>query len=51
MEEVVSVQASYLEKLQRYDQAFIKWENFLKIQENLFGEPKPQMVMTYKKLS
>lgn len=40
-----------MERIQRYDQAYLKWENFLKIQLNLFGEDKEQMVMTYKKLS
>jgi peptide methionine sulfoxide reductase MsrA len=31
LEEVVSVQASFLERIGRYDQAYLKWENFLNI--------------------
>ena len=50
LEECVSVQASFLERIGRLDQAYLKWENFLRIQTKLFGQEKEQMVMTYKKL-
>ena len=45
------MQASFLERIGRYDQAYLKWENFLNIQQSLFGEDREQMVMTYKKLA
>jgi hypothetical protein len=34
-----------------YQNAFLMWSKFLRIQQNLFGEDKEQMITTYKKLA
>ena len=51
LEEVVSIFASYFESLGSYQNAFIMWTKFLKIQLNLFGEDREHMITSYKKLA
>lgn len=51
LEEVVTIFASYFESLGSYQNAFIMWSKFLKIQQNLFGDDREQMITTYKKLA
>lgn len=50
LEEVVSIFASYFESTQSYSNAFLMWSKFLRIQQNMFGEDREQMISTYKKL-
>lgn len=51
LEEVISIFASYFESIGSYQNAFIMWSKFLKIQQNLLGEDREQMITTYKKLA
>jgi hypothetical protein len=37
LEEVVSIFASYFEQTGSYQNAFLMWSKFLRIQQNLFG--------------
>jgi len=51
LEEVVSIFASYFESAGSYQNAFLMWSKFLRIQQNLFGKDREQMISTYKKMA
>lgn len=51
LEEVVSIFANFFENIGSYNNAFLMWSKFLRIQQSMFGEDKDQMITTYKKLA
>lgn len=48
---MVSIFASYFESIGAYQNALLMWSKYLRIQQNLFGEDREQMITTYKKMS
>jgi len=50
LEEVVSIFASFFEQMGSYQNSFLMWSKFLRIQQNMFGEDREQMITTYKKM-
>ena len=51
LEEVVSIFANFFEDIGSYQNAFLMWSKFLRIQQAMFGKDKDQMITTYKKLA
>jgi hypothetical protein len=51
LEEVVSIFANFFENIGSYQNAFLMWSKFLRIQQAMFGKDKDQMITTYKKLA
>ena len=51
LEEVVSIFASYFESMNAFQNALLMWSKYLRIQQNLFGEDREQMITTYKKMA
>ena len=51
LEEVVSIYASFFESVQSYSNALLMWSKLLRIQQEMFGEDRIQMVSTYKKMA
>ena len=51
LEEVISIFANFFENMGSYQNAFILWNKFLRIQKYMFGEDNNQMITTYKKLA
>ena len=44
LEEVVSIFASFFESVQSYQNAVLMWSKLLRIQQEMFGEDRIQMV-------
>ena len=51
LEEVVSIFASFFESVQSYQNAVLMWSKLLRIQQEMFGEDRIQMVSTYRKMA
>ena len=51
LEEVVSIFASFFESCQSYPNAFLMWGKLLRIQQEMFGEDREQMISTYRKMA
>ena len=51
LEEVVSIFASFFESVQSYSNALLMWSKLLRIQQEMFGEDRIQMVAAYKKMA
>ena len=51
LEEVVSVFASFFESNASYSNALLMWSKLLRVQQEMFGEDRIQMVSTYKKIA
>ena len=51
LEEVVSLLCTLFESMGIYRNALYMWHHFLAIQEKMFGEPRKEMVHTYRKLA
>lgn len=47
----MTIYASQFEGIQSYQNTFLMWSKFLRIQGYLYGENAPQMIQTYRKLS
>ena len=51
LEEIVSIFASFFESQQSYHNALLMWGKLLRIQQEMFGEDREQMVTTYRKMA
>ena len=51
LEEVVSIFANFFENIGSYQNAFLMWSKFLRIQQSMFGGDREQMITTYKKMA
>lgn len=51
LEECISVFANYFENSGSYDNSLVMWAKMLRIQQNLLGEDREEMIPTYKKMA
>jgi hypothetical protein len=51
LEEVISIFANFFENMGSYQNAFLMWNKFLRIQKAMFGCENSQMITTFKKLA
>ena len=48
---IVMMFANFFEQMASYQNAFLMWSKFLRIQQAMFGSDREQMITTYKKMA